>query len=64
MSTVPRWGALSFEEKIENDMVIHRMKDIHQPPHKKDFVKINKLPEKLLLNKHENKDIPRSPSKE
>jgi len=27
MSKVPRWGALTFEEKIDNDMVLNRMKD-------------------------------------
>jgi hypothetical protein len=27
MSKVPRWGALTFEEKVDNDMVLNRMKD-------------------------------------
>ena len=42
MSKVPRWGALTFQEKVDNDMVLNRMKDIHAEPHKKDFIKINK----------------------
>ena len=41
MSKVPRWGAMTFDEKIENDMVINNMKDIHQLPAKKDFLKLN-----------------------
>ena len=41
MSKVPRWGALTFNEKVENDMVLNRMKDIYAPPHKTDFIKLN-----------------------
>ena len=43
MSKVPRWGAMSFEEKIENDMVLNRMKvtDNTKCPNQKNFLKIN-----------------------
>ena len=39
MSHMPRWGALTFEEKIENDMVANRMKDPRQTLPDKNFVK-------------------------
>lgn len=38
---VPRWGALTFEEKVANDMVLNRMKDIKEPPVQTNFVEKN-----------------------
>ena len=39
---VPRWGAMTFGEKVENDMVINRICDIHrQKPNEKNFIKLN-----------------------
>ena len=42
-SSVPRWGALTFDEKVENDMVVNRVKDIHAKPHKTNYLKRNML---------------------
>ena len=41
MSQAPRWGAMSFDERVENDMVVNRIRDIYQNPYDKDFLKLN-----------------------
>ena len=41
MSKVPRWGAMTFEEQVENHMMLNQMKNIHAKPQKKNFLKLN-----------------------
>lgn len=41
MSKVPRWGPMTFEDKIENDMFLNRVKDLGAAPALKDFVRHN-----------------------
>ena len=40
---LPRWGALTFEEKLENDMVVNRVRNIHAKPHITNYLKANRL---------------------
>ena len=41
VSNVPRWGALTFHEEVENDMIANRVKDIFARPHRTNYLKIN-----------------------
>ena len=50
---VPRWGALTFEEKVANDMVLNRMKDIDQPPVQTNFIEKNYINQGISSKKRQ-----------
>ena len=38
MSKVPRWGPMTFEEHVNNDMFLNKVKDQNVKPVRTDFV--------------------------